>query len=261
MVRGTLSQTAVGRLASTGSIERNFVGFWYRAYRPTVTTTVSLPTIETTTRTRLDLELRLESAGNDRPYLPRAFYARIRYNATVLKDLAGAPPCDYDGDDCVIEIRDTARVENGVIARIPVITTLGNAIGTDLVIEEFTWETFAEERFSVVRQSGRVDLLDICEEGDHIRLIESGAASRLAIRPNPARTTTTIDLTPSETGPVRITLVDPLGSERFRLPPIEVEGGRYTAIDLDLSSVPSGFYRVVVEGPNTVMSERLIVQQ
>ena len=262
MMRGTLSQTAVGRLeGSDAGVERHYAGFWYWAYRPDVSTTVTLPRIETTTRSRITLDLRLETGETERPFVPRPYTVRIRFNGTLLHPLEGTPACEYDGDDCIVEIRDTALVENGVIGRFDFITALGNAVSTPLTIESFEWDLFGEERVTVTKVDGELTLLDVCREGDDIRLILSGPAARLAVHPNPAFTAATLDLTPNETGPVTISLVDGLGSERLRFSPVEVEAGRHYPVQLDLSGVASGYYTVVVRTPSEILTRQLIIQQ
>lgn len=261
IVRGTLSQTAVGVLARPDASELQFAGFWHRAYRPEAVTTLSLPRIETTTRSRVVVELRLETTGNRSPFTPRPFTIRIRFNSTLLHPLEGTPACSYDGDDCIIEISDTARLENGVIARIPFITALGNAESTPLRIESVEWDKRGEERIRVEKIDGELLLLDVCREGEEVRTIRSGPVARLAIHPNPTSGDATLDLTPNESGPVTIRLVDPLGAERLRFPTVSVEAGRHYPLQLSLSSLPSGVYTLLVQTPSGLSTKQLIIQQ
>ncbi|MCB9216839.1 MAG: T9SS type A sorting domain-containing protein [Candidatus Kapaibacterium sp.] len=264
VVRGTLSQTAVGRLKTGGAFERHDVGFWYKAYQPEVVTTVSLPIIETNVETRVSVDLTLKTffpRELTRPFFPRPFTARIRFNGTLLHPIEGTPTCNWDGDDCVLEIRDTARSPEGIIASFSFLTALGNQEGTPLTIEEFTWSRLGEERISVVEEHGALTLLDVCREGDQIRLIESGAAARLSIWPNPASSSATIECTPNESGMADIRLVNLLGAEVAQLAQQQMEADRSYRLSLDLTTIPSGTYTLILRLPATTITRRLIVRE
>ncbi len=248
----------------TGAIERHDVGFWYKAYRPEVITTVSLPAIETNVETRIRAELRLETEFTRepfRPFYPRPFTARIRFNRTLLHPLNRTPDCLWDGDDCIIEIHDTAQAENGVIATLEFLTALGNAEGTALEIEEFTWMRTGEERITVVKQHGSVTLLDVCREGNHFRLIHSGPAARLTVWPNPASTSATIEFTPNETGVADIRLVDVLGSDVVGIIREQVQADELYKTSINLTNIPSGTYMLVFQLPSETITRRLVVRQ
>ena len=264
IIRGTLSQTGVGRLKTGGAYERHDVGFWYKAYPPEVLTTVSLPIIETNVETRVNVDLTLKTEFPrelTRPFYPRLFTARIRFNGTLLHPLSGTPECLWDGDDCVIEISDTAWEANGTIATLEFITALGNAVGTPLTIEEFTWSRLGEERISVLKEHGALTLLDVCREGGEIRLIQSGPAARLTIWPNPASISATVEFTPNESGVVDMRLVDLLGADVIQLARQEVEVDRSYRLPIDLTSVPTGTYTLVFRLPATTITRRIIVRQ
>lgn len=262
-VRGTLSQTAVGRLQGGDPDWRHDVGFWYEAYRPEVTTTVTLPAIETNVATRLRVDLTLATATNtpDRPFLPRRFTVRIRFNSSLLYPLDPNLRQNYDGDDCIIEISDTARIENGVIASFEAVTTLGNAESTPLEIESFAWDTRAEEKVGIIRVDGSLKLLDVCREGDELRLVRSGPAARLNIYPNPAKENLTLELTPTASGPLDIRIVNLLGSEVAHIDGGEVEVDRHYTTGIPLDGIPSGTYVVLCRLPDGVLTERLVIHE
>ena len=263
-IQGTLSQTGVGRLKPTGTIDRHDVGFWYKAYQPEVITTVSLPAIETNVETHINVELRLESEFTRapfRPFFPRPFTARIRLNGTLLHPLNLTPNCSWDGNDCIVEIHDTASTENGVIATLEFLTALGNADRTAIEIEEFTWVRTGEERISVVKQHGSVALLDVCREGDHFRLIRSGSAARLTVWPNPASTSATIEFTPNEAGVADIRLVDVLGSNVVVVVHEQVQANQLYKTSINLTDIPGGTYMIVFQLPSETLTRRLVVRQ
>lgn len=264
--RGSLSQSAVGRLTrgipSPGvDLPLQLAGFWYVGYRPDITTRVSIPRIETNLETEITLPLQLETEGAVRPFAPRPFTARIRFNATLLFPIGGTPPCVGSDGFCTIEIADTARVENGTIYELTFLTILGDAESTPVEIVEFTWGRRGEERISVLRESGEVRLLDLCREGDSVRLIRSGTASRLAIRPNPARAMTTIDFSTNQKTNVELVLIDLLGKEVLRTEREEIRPDVLYSRTIDISGLPSGSYLLLCRTGAGVMSQRLIIPE
>lgn len=266
IVRGSISQTAVGHMehgspGPGGGSDLHLVGFWYRGLRPDVITTVSLPRIETTTATEITVPMTLETSGAVGPFVPRDFTARIRFNGTLLHPIGSTPPCVYGDGFCTLEISGRATVENGVIAELRFLTALGNAEATALEIVEFRWEKRAEERISVFREDGEVRLLDVCREGDEIRLIRSGALSRLAVHPNPARERTTVEFASNAIGRVELVLVDLLGKEVARLADQQIVPDRHYRIEVDLSGVASGSYVVICRMPASRLAERLVISE
>jgi hypothetical protein len=261
-IRGTLSQTAVGRLTYGSSADRHNVGFWYWALRPEVVTRVSIPQLQAEPGTRLMIPLNLETGPTLAPFIPRPFRARIRFNHTLLHAAGSTPACTYDNNDCVIEINGIATVEDGVIAEMEFIVALGNAESTPLTIEEFTWEQKGEERIATVREHGELQLLGVCREGDQIRLIRSGSfASRIRIWPNPVAERATLEFVSAETGPVEIRLVDMLGNDVAELVTAEAKAEQLYRLELDLGAVASGSYVLVYSTPSGKMTQRLLVTQ
>lgn len=260
IVRGTLSQTGIGRLTH-GNADRHDAGFWYWAYQPEVVSTVSIPEIEANVGNRITIPLQVITPQVRGTFFPRAFRARIRFNSSLLHLAAGGPACSYDLNDCVIEVTGISQNGNETIAELEAITALGNAEKTDLVIEEFEWERRAEERTVVTKRDGELRLLDVCREGDQIRLITAGgAASRLRVWPNPAGPRATLEFVSNESGPVEIRLVGMIGSEAARLVAKEIEADRIYHTEIDLSDIPSGSYMVVYRSATKTLIERLLIQ-
>ncbi len=264
-IRGSLSQTAVGRLergvGTGGEVAAHLVGFWYRGVAPAFVTRVYFPVIETNVETEITLPLTLEVSGSERPFFPRSFTARVRFNATLLHPIGNTPQCiEYDGSSCTIEITGTATAE-GVIAELPFLTALGDAEKTAVEILSFTWEARGEENISVAREDGEVLLLDVCREGGEIRLIHSGSASRMVVRPNPARERTTIEYVSNALGEAEIILVDMLGKEVARVAEGELRPNVLYRTELDLSGIPSGSYIVLCRLPSDLLTYRLIIPE
>ncbi len=264
IIRGSIAQTAVGRTehgepGPGGGEDLHLIGFWYRGLRPDVTTTVSFPMMEANTETQITVPLTLETTGSVGPFVPRGFTARVRFNGTLLHPIGSTPACTYDGSFCTIEITGTATVEEGVIAELQFLTALGDAEKTPLEIVEFRWEKRAEERISVFREDGEVAFLDLCREGEEVRLIRSGSASRLAVHPNPARGSTTVEFSSNAIGQAELVLVDLLGKEVLRIADQDIRPDLVYRFDVDLQSIPSGSYVVLCRMPASVIARRLVI--
>jgi hypothetical protein len=260
-VRGTVSQTAVGRLTHA-STDRHDVGFWYRAYQPEVIARVSFPLLEAEVGTRVTIPLLLTTTTARKPFFERPFRARVRFNGTLLHPAGSTPPCAYDGDDCVIEISGVASGD-GTIAALEFIVALGNAERTPLVIESFEWYAKHEdERIATTRENGELALLGVCREGDEIRLIRSGAfLSRLRAWPNPVTSSGTVEFVSAETGPVSVLLVDMLGNTVATLVERNAEAQRLYQVAIDLENISSGSYHLVYITPSQRISQRLLIMQ
>lgn len=259
LVRGTLSQTGIGRITH-GNNDRHDAGFWYWAYQPELVAKVFIPQIEANVGNRLTIPLQLTTSQLRGSFFPRGFRARIRFNSTLVHLTQNTPVCSYDGDDCVVEFTGTAQGENGTIAELECIAALGNDLSTELVIEEFEWERRAEERVTVTKENGELRLLDVCREGDQIRLIQTVAASRLRLWPNPAEEQTTLEFIANESGPVDISLVNMLGSKATSLVAEDIEADRIYRMDINLRDVPSGSYMVVYRTATGTLTQRLMIR-
>jgi hypothetical protein len=261
-VRGTLSQTAVGRLTHAGS-DRHDVGFWYWAYHPDVITQVSIPTMQAEIGTRVRIPVEVTVGTTLIPFTPRNFHARISYNHTLLRTAGNTPPCTRDGNDCDIEFDGTLHSDSEVVAELEFVVALGDTEATPITIEEFTWEQGSgEERVATVRHNGELQLLGVCRVGGELRLITAGAfASRVRVWPNPASKEATMEFVSAEGGPATIRLVDVLGNEVARLYDAEIDPERLYQWKLDLSGIPSGSYTVVCRTTTKAVTQRLMITQ
>jgi hypothetical protein len=260
-VRGTVSQTAVGRLTHASN-ERHDVGFWYRAYQPEVVARVSIPSLEAEVGTRVTIPVRLTTSESRKPFFERPFRARIRFNGTLLHAVGSTPACTYDEDDCLIDISGTATAD-GTIAELEFIVALGNAESTPLVIESFEWQPKHEdERIATTREHGELKLLGVCRVGNEIRLIRSGAfLSRMRAWPNPISRAGTVEYVSAESGPITLLLVDMLGNTITTLVETDVEAQRLYQVEIDLENIPSGSYHLVYITPSQRMTQRLLIMQ
>ena len=260
-LRGTVSQTAAARVASSSS-DRHDIGFWYRAYQTEVVARVSIPHLEAEVGTRVTVPITLTTTASRTPFFERSYRARIRFNGTLLRASGSTPACTWEEDDCVLELTGVAR-QDGVLAELEFIVALGNAESTPIAIESFEWgQKREDERITTYRDNGELTLLGVCREGGEIRLIRSGSfLSRLRVWPNPVTTQGTAEVVSAETGPVTVLLVDMLGNTVATLVDQHAEAQRLYQVALDLSGISSGSYHLVYITPSQRSSQRLLIMQ
>ncbi|MCB9216810.1 MAG: hypothetical protein R3F28_16825 [Candidatus Kapaibacterium sp.] len=255
-VSGTLSQAAAGLLSPDGENLAG-IGFWHKPFVE-ADALVRFPVIEAEVGTRVTIPLILDNSARLLRYGPRSFQARVRFNRSLLEPIGGTPRCTPDGDDCVMEISGTVSGNLvDTLARLEFTAMLGNAESTPLTIDTIIWERRGESEFTPRKEDGEFRLLGVCREGDHIRLIRGGGpASRLNALPNITEGPARLDVVTNETGSVHISVVDPLGREASILFDGELEAARLYQLSLDLGSLATGLYFIVMQSE----SERIVQQ-
>lgn len=147
---GTVSQASIGRLRRPNGSQHN-VGFWYWAKSSELYACVRMPIAEAEPGTVLNIPLLLEESNRLPVDGTLRFHARIRYNRTLLQPVNGTPDCQWDGDDCIIEVEGNVTansIETGVLANLQFLAKLGNAESTPLTIESLSWSNLGNARFA-----------------------------------------------------------------------------------------------------------------
>ncbi|MGE3799461.1 MAG: hypothetical protein AB7H80_00410 [Candidatus Kapaibacterium sp.] len=263
VAHGTISQTTIGRVLRPDNYGHN-IGFWYWAKKFGSRVCVRLPRVAAEAGSQVVIPLILEESTDLLRRGPLRFRARIRFNGTLLEPTSGTPACQWEGNDCVLEVEGVAEREIGVIAELVFIAKLGNDVNTPLIIEEFEWFPDDNRKIETIRKHGEFTLLGICREGEGARLILSnsgGVVARLSAMPNPASEYVTVEFIAGERGVTRIVLVDGLGSEQAVIVNQDVEGDRIYSVGVDLSTISSGSYFLVMKTPTVVKTTPLIVRQ
>lgn len=259
---GTISQTVIGRLSRPAGEVNHNVGFWYWAKKFESFVCVRVGEAAAEPGTRLTIPVRLEQAEQLLRRGPLQYRARIRFNGTLLDPVGQTPKCQWDADDCIIELTGTVTEENQILAELEFIAKLGNDISTPLVLEEFEWLNVGEREIKTVLKHGQFTLLGVCRIDGQVRLIFShGVSARVSVMPNPASDYANIEYVSDELGHVRLSLVDGIGVERLLLADQEVEGARLYQLQVDLSRMPSGSYFLILQTPNITRTVPLIIQQ
>ncbi|MBK9247191.1 MAG: T9SS type A sorting domain-containing protein [Ignavibacteria bacterium] len=256
-IRGTLSQTSIGRLQ--GGTSHN-VGFWYTAQNSLSNggTLVVLPFTEGTTGIRVKVPLMLQQSKNliTTTHRSRSFEAIIRFNATVLEPIE--LPYKRVGDVGTITVSGTTGDSAGILGELDFIPKLGNSDMTSLEIISFVWKDSPAIR--TITKNGEVRILNVCREGDSVRLVQTVVATMLAAFPNPASDHVTVDYTLGENGATLIELIDMQGKTVTTLLSGIAKAGNFTN-QLNLMFIPNGSYFVRMRTPNELFTTQITVQK
>lgn len=257
-IRGTLSQTSIGRLQQGNT--RHNVGFWYTAQRDLSNggTLVVIPQTEGTTGVAIKVPLLLQQSKNliTTTFPHRNFEATIQYNATVLEPIA--LPCTRVGDVCTIKVKGTMGDSAGILAEMDFIPKLGNADRTALEIISFVWTD--APTIKTITKDGEVRILNVCREGDSVRLVRQVSATILTVYPNPASSHVVVDYTLGENGNTIIEMIDMQGKIVTTLLSGVAKAGNFSN-RLNLMYVPNGSYFLRMQTPNELFTKQITVQK
>ena len=265
-IHGTVSQTTIGRVVRpNANNDLHNVGFWYWAKENKAFACVRFPITQAEPGTTISIPLLIEQTERLPVSSALRFQARIRFNRSLLMPVGETPECLYDGDDCLLDIDVVVTpeaIQRGVLTELRFLTKLGNAESTPLVIEEYAWTGYGEQPITTVTKPGEFALLGVCREGGEVRLIRSlGPASRLRVWPNPAIGNTNVEFVSREAGQVRLTLVDAIGRELKVLAEESVESMELQRVSVDISTIASGTYFLVMRTPGEIKTTRITVEQ
>ncbi|MBI3259671.1 MAG: T9SS type A sorting domain-containing protein [Ignavibacteriae bacterium] len=257
-IRGTVTQTSIGRIAAGNT--RHNVGFWYAASNSLSNggTLVVIPQAEGTTGQKIKVPLLLQQSKNliTTTFPRRSFEATIRYNATVLESVN--LPCNRTGDICTLKVIGTTGDTAGILGEMEFIPKLGNAEKTTLEIVSFVWKD--APTIKTVTKNGEVRILNVCREGDSVRLVRSVAATMLAAYPNPASSHLDIDYTLGENGNTTIEMIDMQGRVVSTLKSGNAKAGSFKD-RINLMYVPNGSYFLRMQTPNELFTKQITVQK
>ena len=259
---GTISQTTIGRVMRPARVGNHNIGFWYWAREFGSYACVRLPRVAADPGTRVSIPLILEKSNDLLRTGPMPFRVRIRFNGTLLEPTGSTPPCEWVGDDCILEYEGVAMSDIGVLAEFEFIAKLGDNLNTSLIIEEFVWLQPEDRTIRTVKKHGEFTLLGICREGDHARLIvDNGVIARISAMPNPASAFVTIEFTTGEDGRAQIDLIDGVGNVVETLLDQGVEGTKLYQLGVDISTYSSGMYMLNLRMQTISRTIPLIIQQ
>ncbi|HRK05418.1 MAG TPA: hypothetical protein PLW14_10010 [Chlorobiota bacterium] len=254
VIQHTLGQSVVGRSAIGD--DKSYGGFWYRPRRGVVI--VAVPNGDGDIGTTVNVPIMLVRSDELLVDGPRQFEVELRYNATVLVH-QGSFQCRREGDDCILTITGTMADSAGILATVPFLVTLGNSETTPLTIDTVKWTSAST--FRTETQNGTFQVLGVCREGDVVRLIKrSRAAGISGVTPNPAASDATVMLDLAERGRTRLYVVDAIGREIAVLSDEDRAPG-VASVPIDVSTIASGTYTLVLMTPNELFTKPLVIRK
>lgn len=261
-IRGTVSQTAIGRITQDKSV--NSIGFWYNASQIIRSSgfgsLITIPSVEAQIGETIKIPLLLQQSNHLFETSARSFTAIITFNASILEPIGSKYTYRRTGNKGELTIQGDVKDTAGILAEMEFTAKLGDAERSPLTIQSFLWNE--TNRVKILTKDGNVNLVGVCKEGDTVRLIKrTAAAALIRAYPNPAVTTSTIEYQLSERGETSLYLVDESGKI---VSPIynskDVTPGLFS-FDADLLYVPSGSYFLILKTPSEIFSKRFMIQK
>lgn len=223
------------------------------------TATVSVPSLlSALPGEAIDVPIRITQSEYLTESGASAYRAEIRFNKTLLAVRGSTPGGMEVGDDRIITFDGTSDAASGLLRELEFIAALGNDTCTDITIDLFE---FTDANVTVTREHGRFCLEGVCIADGKVRLIDPDLrASITASYPNPASSILHVEFELSEEGMTQLYVSDLLGKQVLPVLRRAMPSGKFTQ-DIDISSIASGHYRIVLETPSQVLSNPIQISR
>ncbi|MFN8366797.1 MAG: T9SS type A sorting domain-containing protein [Candidatus Kapaibacterium sp.] len=258
-MNSTVGQSAIGRVSNAQQLHN--IGFWYGVKSlfglPNGSSLVMIPSVVADIGVNVHIPLILLQSKDLQRVKAKTFEAVIRYNPHVLSSTQYQ--CNRSNDSCRITVTGKLGT-NDTLITLPFLTKLGNDVYSPLVIESFRWIEAPKADISV--QHGRIDFTGICHEGDTTRLVYTVKPTAfLNAFPNPAVSSTTVNIQLGEVGETTLALVDVHGRVATQLYSEQNARIGEHVIQADVSNVASGEYFLILRTPTQILSHQFIVKK
>jgi hypothetical protein len=218
---------------------------------------VYIDTLEAKTGETVSMPLMLKSSENlIQPGQARVFFARIRFNATLL-----APNETPDNDvitngERTIEVSGSISTPGGVMKMMSYTTALGNSKCTDLIIDTVIWKNINVE---TTRDNGRFCLTNVCPEGGDRLLNPDGSTQILSVHPNPTSGDITIEFKLSESGFTEFLIINYLGETVKKVAIGEIKDYNTQSLTLNLDDLSTGQYFLILRTPTEAVRQIVMI--
>lgn len=206
------------------------------------------------------LTLRLENSNlinyDDRI---AGYKAILKYNSTILCSIDKQIQKKIESNNEIIEINKSWDKSRLVLGEFEVKTGLGNSESTTLSIVDFYWidSNGMKLDIEVEKQSGKFEILGICEEGGKRLINPNNEVMLLNIVPNPSDRNITIGLNLIENGFTTINIFNSNGQIIFERA-IESTTGSIN-LEIDTKEFSNGLYFINLQTPTVRRTETLII--
>lgn len=189
---------------------------------------------------------------------PTEWYARLRYNSSILFIPQPGNLCPGIADSCTVELTGNYHLQSDTLLSLPCITTLGNTDHSTIVIDTFYW-TNSSIITDVATQNGSITLTGVCTDGGVRLFIPSKSNTSLATRPNPAQDNLFMYYGLREPLDVTIELMSLTGQVVKTIISHQVRAaGQYT-LPADLSMLGNGVYVLRLTTNKEILTTRVDV--
>lgn len=225
--------------------------------RGTATVDLFVDTLSAEPGQLIEIPIYLKNANNITLFGATGIRATLRYRSSLLVPTQ-SPLGTLSGDDRLIDLTIPLQTDaDGVALRLPMMVTLGDAIETELLLENVV-SVGGDLTVNVV--DGRFTLLGICREGG-TRLFDGGPSVQLKQnRPNPFNPTTDIEFVLIERGHTTLRVYDALGRSVATLADEWFEPGTHVRSFVG-NGLPSGLYIAVLQTPTIVRQRRMLLMK
>lgn len=215
-----------------------------------------------------DFPIKVDDVANQLVAFNEGFKTTVRFNASILEtaDNSGTivPNANY-GRDRIVDITnlinfptEANKKNNSTQATVYTLANLKlrPMLGTDSIATIYVENTdVIKGKVNIAADSVEFTLLGICEEGGTRLFDADKAAFQMAqIMPNPVTDQLKIQFNALEKGFHKLWITNTLGENTGVLFDSYFEYGTYS-FDYDVSKLPSGTYRVIIESPTQTASQ------
>ncbi|MBK6760480.1 MAG: choice-of-anchor D domain-containing protein [Ignavibacteria bacterium] len=210
----------------------------------TARTTVVAQDIIAQAGERVNLTLSLQKqTGLQATGAPTKWFARIRYNSSILFVEQNGSECSGSADSCMLELSGTYNPASNELISVPCLATLGNTDNSSIIIDEFRW-TNSGIVAETLTQNGRIRINGICDDGGARLYISAKNSTSLTTRPNPTQNTMEIHYGLREPLTITLELLNMMGQvvQTFVSNKAEAAGGYVHTTDV--SAIGNGAYQL-----------------
>ncbi|MBL0323131.1 MAG: choice-of-anchor D domain-containing protein [Ignavibacteria bacterium] len=210
----------------------------------TARTTVVAQDIFAQAGERVNLTLTLQKqTGMQLTGAPTKWYARIRYNSSILFVEQNSSECSGSADSCMLELTGTYNPASNELISVPCIATLGNTDNSSIIIDDFRWANSGIVT-ETLTQDGRIQINGICDDGGARLYISAKNSTSLTTRPNPTQNTMEIHYGLREPLTITLELLNMMGQvvQTFVSNKAEAAGGY--VLTTDVSAIGNGAYQL-----------------
>ncbi|MBK7411739.1 MAG: choice-of-anchor D domain-containing protein [Ignavibacteria bacterium] len=193
---------------------------------------------------RVNLTLSLQKqTGLQATGAPTKWFARIRYNSSILFVEQNGSECSGSADSCMLELSGTYNPASNELISVPCLATLGNTDNSSIIIDEFRW-TNSGIVAETLTQNGRIQINGICDDGGARLYISAKNSTSLTTRPNPTQNTMEIHYGLREPLTITLELLNMMGQvvQTFVSNKAEAAGGY--VLTTDVSAIGNGAYQL-----------------